>query len=390
VTRHPFDRLPGAAALDERDQEFRAGIRALLAEHPAPPYDSAEMGPSIRAAMAWQGTLAAHGYPVPSCPRAYGGVERSPAEQLIQAEEMAAVGAQFSVNIAGISMLTPLLLAHGTDQQRERWLPPVVAGQELWTQLFSEPGAGSDLFALRTTGTVAGDVIRVSGQKVWNSWATVADHGILLVRTDPDGRGKRGISCLLVDMATPGITARPIRQMNGTHEFAEVFLDDAEIPLANLVGELHQGAGAALRVLAAERSGLSMGFYALLAAEFEALLAQASTARLRRHEDAVLDLWIDLATARLGALRLAGGGTGEAAAMGIAAAGKMGVGDMSMRLAYLRADLLGPRLTGYPEGDRLAAAMAEQFTGALAFSLGGGTHQMQRNAIAEGLLGMPR
>jgi alkylation response protein AidB-like acyl-CoA dehydrogenase len=388
--KHPFERLPHAAAMDQGDEEFRAELRGFLADHPAPPFDSARLGPSLRESMAWQGQLAEHGYPIPCCPKEYGGVERGPAEQLIQAEEMAAVGAQFHVNITGISMLTPLLLALGTPEQRERWLPPVVAGRELWTQLFSEPGAGSDLFALRTKAVVTGDVVRITGQKVWNSWATVADHGLLLARTDPDSRGKNGISCFLVDMSTPGISPRPIRQMNGTYEFAEVFFDEAEVPLANMVGQLHQGAAAALRVLAAERGGLSMGFYALIAAEFDHLLSIASPARVRRHQGAVLDLWLDLALARLGAIRLASGGTDEAAAMGIAAGGKMGVGSMVVQLAHLRADLLGPRLLAHHPGDEIAAAMAEQFTGALALSLGGGTHEMQRNAIADSLLRMPR
>ncbi len=399
TTPHPFHRFPYQAAMDPADEEFRRELRAFLAEHPAPGFDRRrDLAGSLRAALAWHGLLADRGFPIPACPAEYGGARRSVAMQLIQAEEMAAAGADFSVNIVGISMVTPLLLALGTPEQRRRWIPPVVRGRELWCQLFSEPGAGSDLFGLRTTGTPGGSadgpVLRLNGQKIWSSTAAEADRGLMLARTEPGSRGRHGISCLIVDMAAPGITVRPIRQMNGGAEFAEVFFDDAPVPVGNVVGRLHDGAGAALRVLAAERSGLSMGYYALLAAQFGQLLAAVPPALLRRHLDTVTDLWAALAAQRLGAIRQASdadrGGRDGAPDLAVAAAGKIGVGILASRIAHLRHELLGPRLTAHGPGDDFAAQMADRFTGALALSLGGGTHQIQRNAIADGLLRLPR
>src|SRR5690606_11711976 len=141
------------------------------------------------------------GFPVPVCPDRYGGRERSIGLQLVQIEEMALAGGTISVNLVGIAMLTPLLLAMGTEAQRARWLPGVARGEQLWCQLFSEPDAGSDLFGLRTTAEIDGDTLRVNGQKIWSSTAQQADFGLMLVRTDPTARRKDGISCFVVDMS---------------------------------------------------------------------------------------------------------------------------------------------------------------------------------------------
>jgi alkylation response protein AidB-like acyl-CoA dehydrogenase len=388
--RHPLDRFPHTAAMEPAEERFRAELRAFLSEHPAPPFDRRDLANSLRAGLGWHADLAKHGFPVPACPHEFGGADRTVAMHLVQAEEMAAAGANFSVNIVGISMLTPLLLALGTAEQRRRWIPPVVQGRELWCQLFSEPDAGSDLFALRCTATVAGDALRLNGQKIWSSSAAEADYGLMLARTEPGSKGRHGISCVIVDMSAPGITARAIRQMNGGREFAEVFFDDAPVPLTNVVGELHCGATAALKVLASERGGLTMGYYALLAAQFEHLLSAATPAAVARHRDIVTDIWAALAAQRLGAIRQASGAGDGSPDLGVAAAGKMGIGTLAVRIAHLRADLLGARLVAHVPGDDVAADMAERFTGALALSFGGGTHQMQRNTIADGLLRLPR
>jgi len=376
--------------MEPAEERFRAELRAFLAEHPAPYFDRRDLADALRSGLAWHADLAEHGFPVPACPHEYGGAGRSVAMHLVQAEEMAAAGANFSVNIVGISMVTPLLLALGTAEQRRRWIPPVVEGRELWCQLFSEPGAGSDLFALRSAATVEADGLRLNGQKIWSSSAAEADYGLMLARTEPGSKGRHGISCIIVEMSAPGVTVRPIQQMNGGREFAEVFFDDAAVPAANVVGELHQGAVAALKVLASERSGLTMGYYALLAAQFEHLLSVASPAAVGRHRDAVTDIWAALAVQRLGAIRQASGDGARSPDLGVAAAGKIGIGTLASRIAHLRADLLGARLMAYVPGDDIAADMADRFNGALALSFGGGTHQMQRNAIADGLLGLPR
>ena len=147
----------------------------------------------------------------------------------------------------------PTLIAHGTDDQRARWMPRILAGDDVWCQLFSEPGAGSDLAGLSTRAEKSGGVYRVTGQKVWSSYATFADLGIALVRTDPSAAPHKGISMLAIPMDAPGVEVRPLRQMTGDREFNEVFLDDVEVPVENLIGPEHDGWRVANTTLANER-----------------------------------------------------------------------------------------------------------------------------------------
>lgn len=383
-------RFPGAAAASPEERSFRAELREFLAGCPAPSFDRGDLEGSLSAALLWHGALADAGFPVPVCPDRYGGRERSIGLQLVQIEEMALAGGTISVNLVGIAMLTPLLLAMGTEAQRMRWLPGVARGEQLWCQLFSEPDAGSDLFGLRTTADIDGGTLRVNGQKIWSSTAQQADFGLMLARTDPSARRKDGISCFVVDMRSPGITVRPIRQVGGSAEFAEVFFDDVVVPAEHLIGAPHQGAMAALQVLASERSGLSMGHYAALIAQFEPLLAMVQTASGDRWRGRVIDLWSRLALQRLGALRqlrVAGGAGGT---LGVAAAGKLAVGRIAVELASLRTEVLGLRGLAAEVDDPLGEVAAERMASCLALSIGGGTHEMQRNAVGEGLLGLPR
>lgn len=388
-TLDPFAGFPGALMGDAAEQEFRVRIQAHLVGDPAPPFDRHDPAASLPATLAWHGRLAAAGFALPVGPAEFGGRPRSLGEQLIQAEEMAAVGANFAVNIVGISMLTPLLLSLGTEEQKRTWLPPVARGEHLWCQLFSEPEAGSDLFGMRTAAVPDGDDLVVRGQKIWSSTADFADYGLMLARTQPGSTGRKGIGCFVVDMRTPGITVRPIRQLGGPAEFTEVFFDDVRVPRQNVIGELDDGAAAALRVLAAERSGLSLGSYAVLAAQFEQLrrLAPPGGGHYRME---LLALWEALAVQRLGAIRLASVSRTDDASLGAAAAGKLAMGAINVQFNELRARLLGPRVFALDDADRDLAGISERVVSSLALSLGGGTHQMQRNAIAEGLLGMPR
>ena len=389
TTADAFGRFPGSAVFEEREHEFRRRIREYLVGDPAPPFDRNDPRTSLPATLAWHGRLAAAGLALPVSPPEFGGRLRSVGEQLIQAEEMAAVGANFSVNIVGISMLTPLLLAFGSDEQKRTWLPPAARGEQLWCQLFSEPEAGSDLFGMRSTAVPDDEWLVVRGQKTWSSTADHADYGLMLARTEPGSTGRSGIGCFVVDMRSPGLTVRPIRQLGGPAEFAEVFFDDVRVPRENVIGELGGGALAALRVLAAERSGLSMGFYAVLAAQFEALVRLAPPGGGRYRMDLVA-LWEALAVQRLGAIRQASAPSSDQTSLGAAAAGKLAVGSLNVQFNELRARLLGPRAFAFEDGDRGLAAISERMVSSLALSLGGGTHQVQRNAIAEGLLGMPR
>ena len=229
----------------ESDEKFRAELRAWLAEHvpkhgsPPPTHD----WPARRAYdTGWQRRLFEAGYAGINWPREYGGRDASPSEQLVYYEETARAGAPYvGVNFVGLLHGGPTLIAEGTPEQKAAHLPRILRGEEIWCQGFSEPGAGSDLAALKTRAVRDGDDYVVNGQKIWCSFAHVADFGELLVRTDPDAPKHRGISWLILPMDLPGIEIRPLPTLAGEGEFCEVFLDDVRVPVANRVGAENDG-----------------------------------------------------------------------------------------------------------------------------------------------------
>jgi len=240
-------------------EDFRQELRAWLAANvPAEFLDADFPGfPSleeeVRVLRSWQARLAADRWVGVHWPRDVGGRGAGVEEHYIFQEEMAAARAPEVINRIGVNLVGPSLMHHGSEEQRRRYLPRILTAEDLWCQLFSEPGAGSDLTALATRAEIDGDHFVVTGQKVWTSWAQFAKYGILLARTDPHGTKARGISYMIVDMESPGVEVRPLRQMTGSSEFNEVFLDGVVVPRENLVGELHQGWSIAQTTLAHER-----------------------------------------------------------------------------------------------------------------------------------------
>ena len=211
---------------------------------------------SFDSSLAWHKRLHAGGWVGIHWPKEYGGRGASLVEQMIFAEEMIGAGAPPGVNMIGLTMVGPAVVHHGTEQQKARWLPPILSADEIWCQGFSEPGAGSDLANLSTRAVLDGDHFVVSGQKVWTSNAHRSHYCILLVRTDPEAPKHKGISCLLVDMKSPGITIRPLVQITGDAEFSEVFFDQVRVPRANLLGVLNGGWDVAITVLMHERMAI--------------------------------------------------------------------------------------------------------------------------------------
>jgi len=213
---------------------------------------------SVRALTDWQRRLWEAGYLGLSWPKEYGGKGASMIESAIFNEEMARVRAPAPLNELGLSMGGPTILEHGTEEQKRRFLPKILSCEEVWCQGFSEPVSGSDLAALGTRAVIDGDHFVVNGQKVWTSLGHISDWCMLLVRTDADAPKHRGISYLLVDMHSPGVTVRPLRQITGEAEFNEIFFDDVRVPRENLLGPLNGGWGVALTTLMNERATLAL------------------------------------------------------------------------------------------------------------------------------------
>lgn len=239
-------------ALPANDGDFRLHVRAWLEANFPPELRFPTRRLDFRQALDWHRRLAAKGWVAPGWPREYGGMGLGSYQQVIFAEELDRVGVMVIPNF-GITMLGPLLLRFGTEEQKAHYLPRILSGEDLWCQGYSEPGAGSDLASLRTSAEPDGDHWVVNGQKIWTTMAQQANHVFLLVRTDKSAKKQQGISFLLVPMDTPGITVRPIDNIGGYSEFAEVFFDAVRVPRTAMVGAVNQGWTMAKALLGAER-----------------------------------------------------------------------------------------------------------------------------------------
>src|SRR5438105_8008879 len=247
----------------EKEEAFRKDVRAWLEGNVPDELRGKAFASSradvdeVRRLRAWQKTMWEAGYVGMNWPKEFGGRGAPLTEQIILFQEMARAESPQFVNRGGLSMLGPTLMKYGTPAQQRRHLQKILTADELWCQGFSEPNAGSDLANLQTRAGLEDDAFVVNGQKVWTSMAHVADWCFLLVRTNPAAAKPKGISFLLVDMRTPGITVRPLRQLTGEAEFNEVFFDNVRVPAENLVGKLNEGWAVAITTLAYERDLLT-------------------------------------------------------------------------------------------------------------------------------------
>jgi alkylation response protein AidB-like acyl-CoA dehydrogenase len=334
----------------------------------------------------WNARLADAGWAAVSWPARYGGRDATLDEQLVYLEEMAAAEAPGPVNTIGVSNIAPAIMLLGDDEQKERFLRPMLRGDEIWCQGMSEPDAGSDLASLRTAALADDDAFVVRGQKTWNSLGRHADWCQLYVRTDPDAPKHKGISCLLVDMATPGITVRPLRTMSGDLTFSELFFDDVRVPRSALLGGLNEGWRVAMTTLSHERAGVAR-LHLDLSASFARLL---EAARRRGpvddavHRDRLARLYADIACLRYTTARelakVGRGGQPSAATGGLA---KLAWARAGQQLADLAVDILGP-------GALLSGPWTTSLLMAPSYSIAGGTGEINRNVVAEHGLGLPR
>lgn len=380
----------------QEEESFRAGLREWLARTlpQLPPRPDPLDWPGRRSYdMGWQRRLYDAGYAGLHWPVDAGGRGATPTQHLIFLEETERAGAPYvGANFVGLLHAGPTIASEGTAEQRARWLPPVLRGDEVWCQGFSEPDAGSDLASLRTRAWRDGDDYVVSGSKIWTSHAEVADWCELLVRTTPvseDVPKHRGISWLAMPMDAPGITVRPLRTLAGSTEFAEVFLDEVRVPVANRVGAENDGWRVTMVTLSYERGTAFVGEVVACRRVLGELAREAR--KNGRWDDAVLRRRLGRLSAEFAALwRLTQWNVSESQRAGT---GVPGIGGSVFKLRYSHArqelyeaagEVLGPGALDLGHEwtlDRLSS---------LSYTIAAGTSQIQQNIVAERILGLPK
>jgi alkylation response protein AidB-like acyl-CoA dehydrogenase len=343
----------------------------------------------------WQASLAAARWVGVTWPRDLGGRGLGAVENFVVTEELARARAPERVGRIGVNLVGPTLLAHGTDEQRRRWLPQILSADELWCQLFSEPDAGSDLASLRTRATPVEGGYRVTGQKVWTSYAQFADWGLCLARTDPDApKRQQGISVLVVDLHAPGVEVRPLVQLTGEAEFNEVILNDVFVPADRLIGTEGQGWAVAGSTLAHERgvNPRQLVIHSQLIAELLALAEAEGGFDDRRRRQALAQAYTEVRLFQLHNWRsLSALAKGEEPGPEGSAL-KLYWSEMSKRLHRTAMDVLGPAapLWAGAEGNPGGGAWQRSWLYYQASSIFAGTNEIQRTLIAERVLGLPR
>lgn len=362
--------------------EFRSRAAAFLDEAVAsgiacPAFGSIMPPAMYERARPWQQHMFANGFAGVSWPVEYGGQGHGPEFRLAWSEECARRSVAPYMNFQGFVLAGGAILKYGTEDQKRTYLRATLAADILWCQLFSEPDSGSDLVSLKTRAERDGDRWIVTGQKVWSSTAQLADHGILLARTNPNERGHAGISFFLINMRGPGVEVRPLKQMTGDHEFCEVFLEQAEVHSTDLLGPLHGGWAVATSVLGDERSEVGAAGIAL----------ERSTQRLLDTIDADTDFVRRDQLMRLvvnsGALRQLLDRSGGDPRLGPLV--KLASTEFATDRTRAAVDGLGAAATANADPD-----VIEEFLYAPGMRVAGGTSEIQRNLIGERLLGLPR
>ncbi len=337
----------------------------------------------------WQRSKFDNGWAGITWPRAFGGRAGTAVQQGIFSQEESTYDVATGVFSVGIGMAGPTLITHGSEEQKLRYLDPMLRGDEVWCQLFSEPNAGSDLAGLRTTAVRDGDEWVVNGQKVWNSGAHYSDWGILLTRSDPDVPKHKGITYFLVDMRTPGIEVRPLRQITGAAHFNEVFLTDVRIPHENVLGAPNAGWGPILTTLANERTLIGGGQSPVTIDDFVALARRFGVA-----DDPVVRQELARQYTYFQTIRYMGYRAQTAASKGVQPGPESSVLKLAATRRLTHAGDLAMALSGAAgmlTGDDafMGGFWQQQFLNQWMSKLGGGTDQVQRNIVGENVLGLP-
>ena len=377
------------------DEAFRKEARAFLDDAIAaygPPPPPGDWDARRTYDTGWQRLLFDGGFAGLNWPEEYGGRSLPASQQLVYLEEYAASGAPYvGINFVGTAHAGPTLIAEGSEEQRGYHLHRILKGETVWCQGFSEPGAGSDLASLRTRAERDGDHYVVSGQKIWSTRAHVADYCELLVRTDPEAPKHKGISWLILDMRSPGVEVRPLRTIDGESHFCEMFLDEVRIPVENRVGAENDGWRVTNVTLRFERGTAFAQHIISLRSQLRRTVQLAG----ERADDIAFRRTIGSLDARIEALwRMTQRCVTEAEASGLpsplGSAVKLGYSELGQEIARLGMDLLGRRAIGVGTADTDAATVVHDYLWAFQYTIAAGTSQIQRNVIAERILGMPK
>ena len=381
------------------DEQYRVKLRTWLEENLPQEARPTEQDAEFAYRRVWQRQLYAGGWVGINWPKAYGGQGATLIQQAIYAQEMTRAKAPQPANGLGIGIVGPTLMHHGTEEQKKRFIPKILSGEEIWCQGFSEPNSGSDLASLQTKAVLDGDDFVVNGQKIWTSLGQYADWCILLVRTDPNAPKHRGISYLLVDMHSPGITVRPLKQITGNAEFNETFFDNVRVPKHNLVGELNEGWRIAMTTLTYERGISSLATQVRIKQQLDAMIDYARTTRkngttlaqdpvLRQQlarayigvEIMLLNLYRGITT------RLRGKPAGPEASLD-----KLYWSELDKWMQELGMELQGPYSQLMEESKHAVPGNWQyNFLRSRAGTIYSGTSEIQKNIIGERVLGLPK
>jgi alkylation response protein AidB-like acyl-CoA dehydrogenase len=388
----------------EGTESFRAELRDWLRIHLTGDLRREQVaelpeGERVARLRTWQATLAKDRWVAITWPVEYGGRGASIAEQIAYVEEMTRTDAPEIINNLGIGIVGPPLLAYGTEEQKRRFAPAILNAEHLWCCGFSEPGAGSDLASLRTTAILDGDHFVLTGQKVWTTYAQFADWCMVFCRTDPESKRRNGVSCLLVDMKSPGVTVRPLRQIGGQAEFNEVFFEEVRVPRTNLLGELHKGWTIVTSALQNERGIMYVVEMQILLARARDRLVQFARER-GAHRDplmrqALADVYLGVETFRHTCQRT----MSKLLRMGMpgpeASIIKLHWTALTQAMPQIGMSILGPEGALYDtpepgERGRTEQWIQDGYLGSPAASIASGTSEIMRGIIATQVLGLPR
>lgn len=378
------------------EQQFRKQVRGWLranvpGERPLEPVDAHGFD------KAWQRKLFDAGWAGMNWPKEYGGRGLSLVEQIIWYEEYAAAGAPaVGSSFVGLNHGGPTLILRGSEEQKRYHLPKILRGEVTWCQGFSEPDAGSDLAGIRTQGRIEGDEMIVNGSKIWTSFADVADWQELVLRTDPGSTRHKGLSWVICDMRSPGITIRPIRLMSGEHDFCEVFYDDVRIPLSNVVGAVNDGWSVAMSTLSFERGTANIYEQVKLQLRVEHLVKFAKSTRALDGklliEDSVVAEQLATHRAEVAALRaMTYRSVSEFAQKGQpgneASVIRLFATELFKQIMATEMELRGASTLDFSYGDK---GLVHEYFRSFAATIAAGASQIQRNIIGERMLGLPK